>query len=124
MLKFLSKAKTIPRWIKQGQFIVADASMLNYNLAILIDTENQLSFGLNLYGRTRLTPVLKSTDLGFRVNIPLKHTVATERRVLMNLNLNYDVIDVNNSLNPNFHFGDKGYLSLGVAIPIYTLSYN
>lgn len=108
---------------KQGQFIVADASMINYNLTILFDTESQLSFGLNVYGRTRLTAALKSTDLGFGLNIPLKHNIANERRVLMNLNLNYEVIDINNRLNPNFHFGDKGYLGLGIAIPIYTLSY-
>lgn len=108
---------------KKGDFVVANSANLNYSLTLLINNGNGLAFGINFYGKTRLTEALKSTDLGFGINVPVRVTKNSERRTLANLSLNYEVTDVGGKLNPNrTNFSDKGLLGLTVAIPVYTLS--
>ncbi|AYL98436.1 hypothetical protein [Mucilaginibacter celer] len=107
---------------KKGLFIKANTTSALYNVTFLISPD-KYTFGLNFYGKTRLTEALKSTDIGFGINIPVQRTVQNERRTLVNLSLNYEVPDISNKLNKNARFSDKGLLGLTVAIPVYTLSY-
>jgi hypothetical protein len=109
---------------KQGEFILANTSIVNYNLTFLISPQGKYAFGLNFFGRTRLTQSLKSTDLGFGVNIPVQRKTDAGSKTVANLSLNYELPDITNQLNQNNRFSDKGLLGLTVAIPIYTLSYN
>lgn len=107
---------------KKGVFVQANTTSAIYNVTFLINPD-KYTFGLNFYGKTRLTEQLKSTDIGFGVSIPVQRTVQNERRTLVNLSLNYEVPDIGNKLNKNARFSDKGLLGLTVAIPVYTLSY-
>jgi hypothetical protein len=107
---------------KKGLFILANTSSVIYNVTFLINPD-KYTFGLNFYGKTRLTESLKSTDIGFGVSVPVQRTVQNERRTLANLSLNYEVPDIAGKLNKNARFSDKGLLGLTVAIPVYTLSY-
>jgi hypothetical protein len=107
---------------KKGVFVLANSSNFVYNLTLLINPD-KYAFGLNFYGRTRLTQQLKSTDVGFGVSVPIQKMVNNETRTLANLSLNYEVPDVGSQLNKNARFSDKGLLGLTVAIPVYILNY-
>ncbi|MEO6148750.1 MAG: hypothetical protein ABIN95_00065 [Mucilaginibacter sp.] len=108
---------------KEGAFIVANSANVNYSLTFLINSEGKYIFGLNVFGKTRLTQALRSTDLGFGFNIPVRRKKNDQYKTIANLGLNYEVVDVGSRLNKNVHFSDKGLLGLTVAIPVYTLRY-
>jgi hypothetical protein len=106
---------------KQGTFVLANSTSFVYNLTLLVNPE-QFTFGLNFYGRTRLTEALKSTDIGFGISVPVQHMVQNEKRVIANLSLNYEVPDIGSKLNKNARFSDKGLLGLTIAIPVFVLN--
>ncbi|RYZ98552.1 MAG: hypothetical protein EOP47_19085 [Sphingobacteriaceae bacterium] len=108
---------------KQGHFILANSANLNYSLTFLINSNGKYIFGLNAFGKTRLTQALRSTDLGFGVSVPVRRKKNDKYKTIANLALNYEVIDVGGKLNSNAHFSDKGLLGLTLAIPVYTLHY-
>ena len=105
---------------REGDFIVSNSANVNYNLTLLFAAQ-KYAFGLNFFGKTRLSGRLKSTDLGFGVSFPVKRTKNDKPRTIANFNFNYQVIDVGGRLNPaHSRFSDKGLLGLTVAIPVYT----
>ncbi|RVU00710.1 hypothetical protein EOD41_12000 [Mucilaginibacter limnophilus] len=108
---------------KHGRFIVANTPVVNYNVNLLVNSYNNITFGVNFFGRTRLAEALRSTDIGVGVNLPVHKIFKAQKRIMMNLNLEYQVPDVTNNLGTNARYSDKGILSLGVAIPVYSLTY-